>query len=108
MRDNVKDIEYFNDFINEELERVKKFAYKLEKGEVKLERIFPVKAKIHDLKLGILIAKYSKGVELNLLEKEYTKVNKTLLEEEKIFSIKVLEKQLECKFFSLKTIKLFV
>lgn len=71
MRDNIKDIEYFNGFINEDLARVEKFSNKLKNGEVKPERIVPVKAKIHDLKLGILIAKYSKGDELSLLEIEY-------------------------------------
>lgn len=71
MRDGIKDIEYFNRFINEDLERVKKFSEKLEKGEVKEERIFPVKSKVHDLKLGIMIARYSKGDELAELEKEY-------------------------------------
>ena len=71
MRDSIKDIEYFNRFINEDLARIKKFSDKLENEEVKTERIIPVKTKIHDLKLGILIAKYSKGVELSLLELEY-------------------------------------
>lgn len=71
MRDTIKDIKYFNTFINEEQERVKKFSDKLKNGEVKEDRIFPVKSKMHDLKLGILIAGYSKGDELSILEKEY-------------------------------------
>jgi hypothetical protein len=40
-------------------------------GEVKEDRILPVKSKVHDLKLGIMIARYSKGDELPLLEEEY-------------------------------------
>ena len=71
MRDKIKDIEYFNTFINEDLARVKKFSDKLENGEVKEDRILPVKSKVHDLKLGIMIAGYSKGDELSLLEEEY-------------------------------------
>lgn len=71
MRDSLKNVEYFNQFIHEDLERVNKFLLKLENGEVKKERIFPVKSKVHDLKLGILIAEYSKGDELAELEKEY-------------------------------------
>ena len=66
MRDKIKDIEYFNTFINEDLARVKKFSDKLENGEVKEDRILPVKSKVHDLKLGIMIAGYSKGDELEL------------------------------------------
>lgn len=71
MRDTIKDIKYFTTFINEEQARVKKFSGKLKNGEVKEDRIFPVKSKMHDLKLGILIAGYSKGDELSILEKEY-------------------------------------
>ena len=41
MRDKIKDIEYFNTFINEDLARVKKFSDKLENGEVKEDRILP-------------------------------------------------------------------
>ena len=55
MRDTIKDIKYFNTFINEEQARVKKFSDKLKNGEVKEDRIFPVKSKMHDLKLGILV-----------------------------------------------------
>lgn len=71
MRDSLKNVEYFDQFIHEDLERVKKFSAKLENGEVKEERILPVKSKVHDLKLGIIIAKYSKGDKLTELEKEY-------------------------------------
>ena len=51
MRDKIKDIEYFNTFINEDLARVKKFSDKLENGEVKEDIILPVKSKVHDLKI---------------------------------------------------------
>lgn len=71
MRDSLKNVEYFNQFLQEEVGRVNKFCSKLERGEVKEERILPIKTKVHDLKLGILIAKYSKGDELAELEQEY-------------------------------------
>lgn len=71
MRDHLKDMEYFNEFINEDSLRIKKFSDKLKKGEVRSDRIIPVRSKIHDLKLGILTAKYSRGDELSLLENEY-------------------------------------
>lgn len=74
MRDNIKNIEYFNCFINEDLERVNKFCTKLENGEVKAERIFSIKSKVHDLKLGILIARYSRGDEISLLERDYLRL----------------------------------
>lgn len=71
VRDKIKDIKYFEKFIDEDTERVRNFSKKLESGEVAAERIQPVKSWVHDLKLGILIAKYSKGDDLSILEKEY-------------------------------------
>lgn len=71
MRDKIEDIEYFNRFIEEDTARVNNFVGKLEGGEVDEKRILPVKAMVHDLKLGILVAKYSKGDDLFLLEKDY-------------------------------------
>lgn len=74
MRDKLKDIEYFNHFIDEESARVNRFSDSLKNGEIKEDRILPVKMKMHDLKIGILIAGYSKGDELPLLEEEYLKL----------------------------------
>lgn len=71
MRDHRKDINYFNTFINEDSLRVEDFLDAVESGEVAQNRIIPVKAKVHDLKLGLLIAKYSKGDQLPSLENEY-------------------------------------
>jgi len=68
MRDKLKNEQYFDEFIEEDSERIKKFISKLEKGEVRKDRIFPVKCKIHDLELGILIARYSKGDNLPVLK----------------------------------------
>lgn len=74
MRDHFKDADYFNNFIREDTERVKRFSDKLEKGEVKEDRILPVKAKVHDLKMGILTARYSKGDPVDALEKEFAEL----------------------------------
>ncbi|MCH5343417.1 MAG: DUF1911 domain-containing protein [Acetatifactor sp.] len=74
MRDRIKELEYFNNFINEDLARINKFKDKLERGEVKQERVFAVKAKMHDLKLGILIAKYSRGDDILTLKEDYLKL----------------------------------
>lgn len=70
IRDKIKNIEYFDSFIEEDTSRIKKFTDKLNSNEVKEERILPVKTKIHDLNLGILIARYSKGEELNQMKEE--------------------------------------
>lgn len=77
MRDQIKDVEYFNAFIEEDQARIKRFSDKLADGEVKPERTLAVKAKIHDLKLGIFTAKYSRGDELSLLDDEYTNLLKS-------------------------------
>lgn len=74
MRDHLKDVDYFITFIDEELSRIDRFALQLERGEIAPERIIPVKAVMHDLRLGILTAKYSKGDDLSLLEQEYLSI----------------------------------
>lgn len=61
MRDNIKDEQYFTEFIAEDLNRVLKLSKKIEMGEIKNSRIIPVKQGIFRLKLGIIIAKYSRG-----------------------------------------------
>lgn len=59
MRDNIKDEQYFTEFIAEDLNRVLKLSKKIEMGEINNSRIIPVKQGIFRLKLGIIIAKYS-------------------------------------------------
>ena len=77
MRDQIKDLEYFNEFLQEEQARITRFSDKLVNGEVKPERQLAVKTKIHDLKLGILTARYSRGDELSALEGEYAELLKS-------------------------------
>lgn len=74
MRDTLKDKNYFDLFISEDTARIERFLRKIEAGEVKEERILPVKRMVHQLKLGILIARYSRGDALELLEEEYLKL----------------------------------
>ena len=74
MRDTLKDVKYFNEFIDEELERVAKFSEKLKNADVKQERILPVKTKIHDLKLGILVAQYSQGETISKLRDQFIRL----------------------------------
>lgn len=74
MRDNLKNLQYFNDFINEDSARIEKFTNKLINGEVKEERIIPVKSKVHELRIGLMIARYSRGDEVSILEEEYLKL----------------------------------
>ena len=77
MRDQIKDREYFNEFLQEEQARITRFSDKLANSEVKPERQLAVKTKIHDLKLGILTARYSRGDELSALEGEYAELLKS-------------------------------
>lgn len=71
MRDCLKDVQYFNEFLEEEEARIQKFQAKLDNNEVKADRILPVMSKIHNMKLGVLIAKYSKGENTDDLIQNY-------------------------------------
>lgn len=66
----MKNLEYFENFILEDTHRINNFRTKLNNGEVKKERILPIKTKIHDLQLGVLIAKYSRGDKLDEIKKD--------------------------------------
>ena len=74
MRDGIKTEAYFNDFINKDSERVKRFLLDLQNGQIRSDRILPVKAYIHDLKLGILTAKYSKGDEVSAMKSDFVEL----------------------------------
>jgi hypothetical protein len=71
MRDDLMKLEYYNDFIERDGRRIESFKSMIANGEVSDERILPVKTKIHDLRLGLLIAGYSRGDDLECLQKEY-------------------------------------
>ena len=61
MRDYIKSEKYFNEFIAEDTDRILKLTQKVNGGEVRPERLVPVKQGIFRIKLGIIIAKYSRG-----------------------------------------------
>ncbi len=84
MRDRIKDEEYFGLFIEEDSARVDKLSKKIEDGEVRPERIIPVKQGIFRIRLGILIAKNSRGDELIPLKNEFIELYKEWAE--KFFS----------------------
>lgn len=64
LRDKIKGKKDFDTFIEEDNARINNFQDKLNKNEVAEERIPNIKYKIHDLRLGVLIAKYSRGDKL--------------------------------------------
>ncbi|WP_270325076.1 PoNi-like cognate immunity protein [[Eubacterium] hominis] len=70
IRDKLKDEKYFDTFISEDSKRIENFTEKLVNNQIKEERISPVKEKIHDLKLGILIANYSKGEKISQIKEQ--------------------------------------
>ena len=71
MRDKRKDQTYFEDYITQEEMRITKFQAKLDAGEVRPDRIVPVREKIVSLKFQVLIAKYSMGESVEALKEEY-------------------------------------
>ena len=74
LRDKIKNKQYFEEYIAQQENRILKFSDKLQKGEVREDRIFPVKTKIYDLKFSIFEAKYSKGEDLEILKEEFSKI----------------------------------
>lgn len=71
MRDKLKTVEYFDEYICTNINRIKKFQSNIENGVTREERIIPVKAVIQDIKLQILLAKYSRGDLIEELEKDF-------------------------------------
>lgn len=71
MRDKIKKLAYFEEYITQEKMRIDKFQTKLDANEVSSDRIFPVKEKILSLRFQVLIAKYSMGENIEKLREEY-------------------------------------
>ncbi|ORX76344.1 DUF1911-domain-containing protein [Anaeromyces robustus] len=71
MRDTLRTKEYFDTFILEELEDIKMFEDSIENGEIEDERINFIKDDILEIKLGIIIAKYSRGDPICTIKKEF-------------------------------------
>jgi len=71
MRDTLKTKEYFDTFILEELEDIQMFEDSLEKGEIEKDRIDSIKDEILQIKVGIIIAKYSRGDSISTIKQEF-------------------------------------
>lgn len=71
MRDSIRTKEYFDEFINQDTERIRKFQDKLSSGSISEERVSLINNKIIYLKTGILIAKYSRGDSIDEIKKEF-------------------------------------
>lgn len=71
MRDVLLNEQYFYGYIQEETERINKFAAKLANNEIRENRIYSVRKKMDSIKFGLLIAKYSYGEDISKLESEY-------------------------------------
>ncbi|MBA3925547.1 PoNe immunity protein domain-containing protein [Listeria rustica] len=74
IRDHIKDELYFKDYIEQQEKRIEKFQLKLDENEVAENRIFAVKEKIEALKFQILIAGYSSGERVDILESQYREI----------------------------------
>ncbi|MBR3772546.1 MAG: DUF1910 domain-containing protein, partial [Clostridium sp.] len=67
--------EYFEQFIEEDTERMEKRLEKVENGFYKKERVHLAYEKLFELELGILIAKYSRGDEVKSLLQNYKRLS---------------------------------
>lgn len=74
LRDKLKNDDYFNSYIDTKNNSVQWFENKLENGEVKENRILPVKDAANSDRMMIVIAKYSRGDDTNDLKNEFSKV----------------------------------
>lgn len=71
MRDKLKDGTYFEEYIAEEEARLRKYIAKLESGTLREDRILPVRMGANGLRMGILLAKYSMGVDVSELKTDF-------------------------------------
>jgi hypothetical protein len=71
MRDNLRDKEYFDTFIEEELEDIQMFEDSIADGEIEEDRIDSIEDEILLIKLGVIIAKYSRGDDLEVVRQEF-------------------------------------
>lgn len=71
MRDIIKTREYFDEFILEETKRIEKFQARIKNGTLKSDRLIPVNYKIIQIKIGIIIAKYSRGDSIEDIKLEF-------------------------------------
>ena len=74
MRDSIKSEKYFDEFIAEDTARILKLTKKVNGEEVRPERLVPVKQGIFRIKLGIIIARYSKGDSIACLRSDFMEI----------------------------------
>lgn len=71
MRDNLRTEEYFDTFILEELEGIQMFEDSLANGEIEENRIDSIKDEILLIKMGIIIAEYSRGDSISMIKQDF-------------------------------------
>ena len=74
MRDYIKSEKYFDEFIAEDTARILKLTKKVNGGEVRPERLVPVKQGIFFFFFGIIIARYSKGDNIACLRSDFMEI----------------------------------
>lgn len=74
IRDQIKDEQYFSEYIEQQEKRINNFQNKLDRDEVALDRVFAVREKIDSLSFQILIAEYSMGKPVENLVNHYKKL----------------------------------
>lgn len=74
VRDPLKSEGYFRKYIQQQEERIDRFADTLKRGEIPQERRYLVEIFVAQLKYSVLTAKYSMGADLNDLSKEWPEV----------------------------------
>ena len=70
MRDKLRKKEYFDTFIEEELEDIQMFKDSLADGEIENDRIDSIKDEILLIKMGVIIAKYSRGDDIEDIKQD--------------------------------------
>ena len=71
MRDTIKSKEYFDEYILKMSEGIKRFEEGIAAGKYLNDKILFVKDYIFQKKIGIIIAKYSKGDSIEEIKKEF-------------------------------------
>lgn len=71
MRDSIRTKMYFDEFIIQDTARVEKFQDKLNSGSINEERVSLINNKIIYLKTGLIIAKYSRGDNIEEIKLEF-------------------------------------
>ena len=78
MRDTIKSKEYFDEYILKMSEGIKRFEEGIAAGKYLNDKILFVKDYILQKKIGIIIAKYSKGDSIEEIKKEFERITSQL------------------------------